>query len=239
MGRNNYFQFKQFKIIQEHAAMKVGTDGVLLGAWANSDNVTQILDVGTGTGLIALMMAQRTNASVTGIEIEKKAAVEATDNILNSPWSQRIKIINESLQNFQPPGDTRYDLIISNPPFFTKSKRSKVERLAIAKHNDLLPFNDLIKYSANLMTENGKIALIIPFLSYDEVIEYSQNANLHVIRKTLVKPYPSKNPHRVLLELGKPNTSKPEMDTININDENRQNFSEKFKTLISPFYLNY
>src|SRR5690554_2010209 len=101
MGQNNYFQFKQFRIIQKDSAMKVGTDGVLLGAWVNTNSVSTILDVGTGTGLIALMMAQRTEASITGIEIEEKAAREAAYNAANSTWSHRINIINISLQDFQ------------------------------------------------------------------------------------------------------------------------------------------
>jgi len=239
MGRNNYFRFKQFKVVQNHAAMKVGTDGVLLGAWVNTENTTSILDVGTGTGLIALMMAQRTNAFITGIDIEEKAAMEATNNTLASPWSHRIRIINISLQNFLQSNDNKYDLIVSNPPFFSNSQKSKIENLAIAKHNDFLPFDDLIYCCSKLLNENGRIALIIPFQSYEDIQMFIQKANLTIIRKTLVKPTPMKKGHRLLIELAKTNYTPIEMDVIHIHDNKKQEFSQEFKTLISPFYLHY
>ncbi len=117
---NNYFQFKQFKIVQQNSAMKVGTDGVLLGAWTNVENVTSVLDIGTGTGLIALMMAQRTESKIVGVEIDKAAAGEAIENVKNSHWGERISIKNSSFQDFLKSEENRFDLIISNPPFFTK-----------------------------------------------------------------------------------------------------------------------
>src|SRR5690554_1164673 len=239
MGRNNYFRFKQFKVVQNHAAMKVGTDGVLLGAWVNTENASSILDVGTGTGLIALMLAQRTNAFITGIDIEEKAAMEAVTNILASPWSQRIRIINISLQNFLQSINNKFDLIVSNPPFFSNSQKSKIENLAIAKHNDFLPFDDLIFCCSKLLNDNGRFALIIPCQSYNEIQMLSQKANLTIIRKTLVKPTPMKKGHRLLIQLAKTEFIPIEMDVIHIHDDTKQDFSQEFKTLISPFYLHY
>ena len=120
---NNYFQFKQFRIEQEKSAMKVGTDGILLGAWVNISKVKSILDIGTGTGLIALMLAQRCDANITGIEIESSAAEEALENANNTPWKNRLTIQNISLQEFSTTSKNKFDLIVSNPPFFEKSLR--------------------------------------------------------------------------------------------------------------------
>ncbi|MDD2381516.1 MAG: methyltransferase, partial [Mariniphaga sp.] len=144
MGRNNYFQFKHFSIIQENAAFKVGTDAVLLGSWVNISTAKTILDIGTGTGIIALMMAQRSTARITGIEIEKNAAEEATGNVKNSPWNQRVNILNTSFQDFVKAHTGVFDLIVSNPPFFTNSQKSKCNLLALARHNDLLPHARLV-----------------------------------------------------------------------------------------------
>ena len=130
MGRNNYFQFKQFTIIQEKAAMKVGTDGVLLGAWTGVSGAKSILDIGAGTAVIALMMAQRTNAKITGIEIEKNAATEAAENAANSPLGQPHKNCADiSFQEFTQNCTERFDLIVSNPPFYVNGRHSKNENL--------------------------------------------------------------------------------------------------------------
>ncbi|NLZ95345.1 MAG: methyltransferase, partial [Bacteroidales bacterium] len=122
---NNFFRFKQFTVFQEHCAMKVGTDGVLLGAWAKVVDCSTVLDVGTGTGLIALMVAQRNRSSVIdAIDIDKGCVMQAEHNVINSPYSHRIDVHRESFQDFAQQIDTKYDLIISNPPYFKNSLKS-------------------------------------------------------------------------------------------------------------------
>jgi|SRR5690554_5462595 len=234
---NNWFQFKQFKIVQEQTAMKVGTDGVLLGAWADTTQSQTILDVGTGTGVIALMMAQRSQARITGIEIEEKAAEEATFNAYNSPWSNRIQIINTSLQDFEANHPKPFDLIISNPPFFTNSKRSASQSLAIAKHNHLLPYTSLISCSARMLSPQGRIALIVPVDETSTIRKLAECHKLFLLRETLVRPNNLKKPHRTLLEFGNVATKPVDKDVLNIHNDDGMDFTETYKQLTRSFYL--
>jgi tRNA1Val (adenine37-N6)-methyltransferase len=233
---NNYFQFKQFKIVQQHSAMKVGTDGVLIGAWTNIKNTTSILDVGTGTGLIALMMAQRTNAQITAIEIVKNAAKEATENVNNSPWKERIAVKNIPFQDFAEQIKSEFDLIISNPPFFINSYKTKSENRTIARHSDLLPFAELVKGAKKLLTKNGRLALILPVESAKIFIEIAKNEGLNLVRLTKVKSKNRKAPNRFLMEFS--------MQELTLSDyiltiylEDSSDYTEEFKKLIRDFYL--
>jgi tRNA1Val (adenine37-N6)-methyltransferase len=239
MGRNNYFQFKKFTIVQEHSAMKVGTDGVLLGAWADVASAKTILDVGTGTGLITLMMAQRSAAKIVGIEIESKAAEEAENNALNSPWSQRITVINISFQDFVKTNPGSFDLIISNPPFFGNSQKSRCEMLAMAKHNHLLPPSDLISCSSRLLAPEGKFATIIPADSILPVKVLAEKEQLYLLRETAVRPNNLKKPHRYLLEFGKDKIQSLETNFLCIHNDNGNDFTDQYKALTCGFYLNF
>ncbi len=238
MGRNNYFRFKKFTVIQERTAMKVGTDGVLLGAWADTTSANTILDIGTGTGVIALMMAQRSNATITGIEIEKNASEEASMNALNSPWSQQIKIVNSSLQLFCKKSNS-FDFIISNPPFFANSQKSKSERLAMAKHNYLLPPADFIKCSVEMLKISGKLAVILPADSTGSFIKLANKNSLFLQRLTEVRPNPFKKTHRYLLEFSNLVCTQIKKDVIVIHNEEGSDFTAQYKTLTQDFYLNF
>lgn len=238
MGRNNYFQFKQFRIIQEKSAMKVGTDGVLLGAWVDILNINTILDVGTGTGLIALMLAQRLDAKITGIEIEKNAAKEATENVLNSLWHERITIQNISFQKFAENTKTKFDLIVSNPPFFINDKRSAKTELSVARHSDKLPLGDLAKYSEKMLSEDGRLGLILPVYSAERFIKIASWFDLYLIRLTKVRPGENKPPNRFLMEFGRRNAWLIENE-ISIQNNGGTDFSANYKKLTGDFYLNF
>ena len=142
MGWNNFFQFKQFRIIQEKAAMKVGIDGVLLGSWARLNEANHLLDVGTGTGLVALMAAQRSEAFIDAVELEIDAAAEANMNFQNSKWASRIRLSVGAFQNFE--ADKKYDHIISNPPFFENSPKSNDLKRTQARHSESLCLKELL-----------------------------------------------------------------------------------------------
>lgn len=237
MGRNNYFQFKQFKIIQEKSAMKVGVDGVLLGAWVQTNSAREILDVGTGTGLIALMLAQRSEAQITAVEIEENAADEASQNVGASRWKERVEVRKTSLQEFVKSASSSFDLIVSNPPFFSQATRAAYAERTIARHNDLLPFSELISCSAGLLAENGKIALVLPIEALEEIQYWARENNLWLCRKTEIFPKTGKKVNRVLLEFGKKETVLNE-DCLTIYNSDGS-FTEEYVALTRDFYLKF
>ena len=151
---NSYFQFKQFTVWHDKCAMKVGADGVTLGAWADVSDVKSVLDIGCGSGLIALMIAQRSEAGITAIDIDGQSIEQTKENTGNSPWSERIKTVHASLQQFAANSDVLFDLIVCNPPYFNNSLKSPSESRTMARHTDTLSYTDLItnagKASSNL-----------------------------------------------------------------------------------------
>ncbi len=218
--------------------MKVGTDGALLGAWANVSGIKNVLDVGAGTGLISLMIAQRTSVKVLGIEIEKNAAKEANENVQKSPWKNRVTIKNISFQEFEKSSKEKFDLIISNPPFFSNSYKNQVTNLAIARHNDLLPFSELIKGSVKLLNKNGRLAVILPIIQAKEFIELAKNKDLCLNRLTKVKPKAKKNTNRFLMEFTKKQMPLKK-DYLIIYNETGIDYTESYKQLTRDFYLKF
>jgi tRNA1Val (adenine37-N6)-methyltransferase len=238
MGRNNYFQFKQFKIIQEKSAMKVGTDGVLLGAWANVENAKNILDIGTGTGLIAIMLAQRCKAQITAVEIEKDAAREAIQNIANSSWKKLIEVENISFQEFVQNTSRKYDLIVSNPPFFVNSWKKKTVAATIARHTDTLSFAELIDGVVKLLKSEGRFSVVLPLDASDEFIRKANSRGLHLNIQTLVKPKSNKAANRCLLTFS--NIEHPlTKDELIIHNNEETDYSSAYKSLTKDFYLKF
>ena len=217
--------------------MKVGIDGVLLGAWADVRDCCTILDIGTGTGLIALMLAQRSKAEITAIEIEKNAAEAATVNVAASPWKERVKVEHISLQEFAASNSQQFDLIVSNPPFFQNSFKAASGGRTLARHNDSLPFSTLCEITSQLLTEQGRCAFIVPVMVTGEIETLARKNGLFLQRKTLVIPNEKKAPNRVLLEMGKIEIAAgTDNITIYNNDGSR---TEAFKKLTCDFYLKY
>ena len=155
---NNYFSFRQFTIHQDQCAMKVGTDGVLLGAWVNVENAQRILDVGTGTGLIALMCAQRSESVIDAVEVDRAASEQAAVNCSASPWKDRITVVHDSFQHFAESTAYRYDLIVSNPPFFKNSLKPKGLARSLARHDDRLSYESLLYYTVKILEPGGTLA---------------------------------------------------------------------------------
>ena len=238
MAGNKWFQFKQFRIIQEKAAMKVGTDAVLLGAWADAANAKNILDVGTGTGIIALMMAQRSVAQITAVEIEKQAAGEAAENAQHSPWSNRISVKNISFQDFTENTNQKYDCIVSNPPFFCNNIKSADKNLALARHNDLLSLTDLADGASKLLSDEGKLSLILPVESASKFIKLANQLKFHNIRQTEVRHTFENKAHRFLLEFSK-SFSGLNKTALNIYNETGRDYTPEYKNLTRDFYLKF
>ncbi|HAF27639.1 MAG TPA: tRNA (adenosine(37)-N6)-methyltransferase TrmM [Bacteroidales bacterium] len=233
---NNYFKFKQFTVHQDKCAMKVGADGVLLGAWASCEHAQTILDIGTGTGLIALMLAQRSNSSIDAIEIDADACKQAADNANKSPWKERINIINQSFQDFSKETNKNYDLIVSNPPYFQNSLVAPNPKRTDARHNSNLELEDIIMGSIKLLNENGKLNLILPYLEGNMFIVKAAEYNLFCVRQTKILPKPGAEPKRLLLEFMK--TKKPLVEQeIIIELNKRHDYSDAYKNLTKDFYL--
>ncbi|RLD58276.1 MAG: tRNA (adenosine(37)-N6)-methyltransferase TrmM [Bacteroidetes bacterium] len=235
---NTWFHFKQFTIQQEHAAMKVGTDGVLLGAWASVPGPqSRVLDVGCGTGLIALMLAQRTEyVMVDALEIDPSSARQALENFQNSPWKERVHCIQSSFQDYSSQCKSRYDLIICNPPFFSDSSKTPSKELNLARHDDSLSLEDLFRGSVSLMKNTAIISLILPFQKEVQAMDLITEHKLYCNRLTRVIPAPGKSTKRVLLECSY-NPDKAIEDDLTIETEMRHVYSEKFKSLVDEFYL--
>ncbi len=233
---NNYFKFKQFTILQEKSAMKVGTDGVLLGAWANIENTKSILDIGTGTGLIALMLAQRCNAIVDAIEIDKAAFSEAYCNTEQCPWSERISIHHNSLQEYALNSKNKYDLIVSNPPFFDNSLKADKECRTTARHTYTLSTKELFTSIITLMKKNGIFSVIIPNDKLQQYKLEAENNNLYCNSIVYIKPTPEKPPKRVLIEFSQEKNKFTE-DSLIVEEFGRHQYSYKYKQLTKEFYL--
>jgi tRNA1Val (adenine37-N6)-methyltransferase len=234
---NDFFHFKQFSIYQDRCAMKVGTDGVLLGAWANAEHTCRILDIGTGTGLIALMLAQRTRAFIDAIEIDGNAADQARENIQNSPWSDRVNIYQCSFQEYSLK-DVSYDLIVTNPPYFTDFAKMKDSQRMIARQNYMLSLDDLISGVCRMMSPAGRFALIYPDEFFTHVVDAARSNGLFPLRITRVKPAPEIAAKRVLAEFSR-EQNKPENKGLIIEEAGRHNYSEVYKKLTHDFYLNF
>lgn len=235
---NTYFQFKEFRITQANAAMKVGTDGVLLGAWANYTKPNSILDIGTGTGLIALMLAQRTSAKIIGIDIDENAMLDANENINNSPWVNKVSLIASSLQEFSESHNQAFDYIVSNPPFFENSFKAEAESRTKARHTDSLSTDDLLLHCRKLLTSAGKCAFILPSEQYESYIQIAKKNHLFPERILWVKPTPTKAIRRVLIEFSFTNVHCNE-ETLIIEEFGRHLYSKKYIELTKNYYLNF
>ena len=235
---NNYFCFKQFAVVQDNTAMKVGTDGVLLGAWCSCAGAQRVLDVGTGTGLIAMMVAQRSEAQVSAVEIDSLACVDAVGNFGNCPWDDRIELFNLPIQEFADDCQDRFDLIVSNPPFFSNSLKAPSAGRALARHDDTLPVADLFNCAVRLLTDNGRISVIIPA---DRLDDYDSEAALHglrPVRRAMVRPNPNTPFHRAMVEYGY-GESYTTSEIISIETEEHGVYSPEYIALTRDFYLKF
>jgi tRNA1Val (adenine37-N6)-methyltransferase len=216
--------------------MKVGTDGVLLGAWAQSVSAENILDIGTGTGLIAIMLAQRTMAMIDAVEIEESSVTQAIENINSCKWRKRIKVHHISFQDFYRNSPRKYQLIVSNPPYFTNSMKAPDKNRTTARHTYSLPFEELMQGVSVLLADNGRFCLILPFEQGNVFIEDAKKHKLFCSKKVNVKPNNDKKPKRLLLEFCNKKQTTIE-STLTIETEKRHIYSEDYKRLTKDFLI--
>ena len=232
------FQFKQFAVNQDQCAMKIGTDGVLLGAWAPIDTrPNSILDIGTGTGIIALMLAQRCDAQqIDALEIDENAYEQAVDNFESSPWSDRLFCFHAGLDEFVEEPEDEYDLIVSNPPFYVEDYRSDNAQRDLARFQEAMPFEDLVEAAALLLSENGVFAVIIPFKEEENFLALAKEYELFPIKITRVKGTHETQIVRSLLAFRRYELAVLTADKLVI-EINRHEYTDDYIALTKDFYL--
>ena len=238
---NDYFSFKQFTIHQDRCAMKVGTDGVLLGVLAPTIDSGRILDIGTGTGLVGIMLSQRCpQAMVTGVELDANAAKQAEENATSTGW--KIKIINKSIQDFSSQCEEKFDLIVSNPPYFINSLKAPEKNRNTARHTDELSYEELIESAEKLLSEEGKFSVIIPYSEEENFIGIANKRNLIAESSVRIIPKVGKEPKRSVITFCKCKNKincNINVTELVIEKEERHCYSDEFKKLTADFYLKH
>jgi len=240
MDVNKPFLFKQFTVAQDKVTMKVGTDGVLLGAWVDIQDKKLALDIGTGTGLIALILAQRMqdNAVINAVDIDPGAIEQAKENFKSSPWGQRLFVHLDSIQEYSSRVDRDFDIIVSNPPFFTGGMLSEFNNKNDVRHAIKLPHGDLLRAVSRLLKPEGCLGLILPYLQGLRFIEISESYGLFPKRITEVRSRSDHPVERLLLELSYDRHQSPVTGNLVIHADGNE-FTEDYKSLTRPFYLNF
>lgn len=229
------FRFKQFAVEQDDVAMKVGTDGVLLGAWANIDNAKHLLDIGTGTGVIALMLAQRNaTAQISAVEIDETAAQRARANFDMSPWAERLQVAQCAVQEFSPA--EKFDLIVSNPPYFVDSLLPPDAKRSTARHTHDLSFEELDSAVCRLLDDDGRFALILPVVEFEKYLTITR---LYLVRRCDVYPKVGADVKRVMAEFAKHEAIDLARETITIEQDRRGDYTVEYRALTKDFYLKF
>jgi tRNA1Val (adenine37-N6)-methyltransferase len=233
----NGFTFKQFFIAHDRCAMKVNTDAIILGAWADVAQAKSILDIGTGSGLIALMLAQRTSETVCidAIELEQQACLQADDNFTRSPWRNKLRTVCQDVTLYAEQTDRRYDLIVTNPPYFDTGCDCHSDARSLARYTSALSHRQLLNCCRRLLTENGRACFVLPFSVATAFLRLAQNLGWHCGHKLAVRDSEIKTPHLLLFELAPYQLIESE-DCLTLRQSDRQ-YSREFRELTKDFYL--
>ncbi len=229
------FRFKQFTIHQDKCAMKVGTDAVLLGAWVNVNGSKKILDIGTGTGIISLMIAQKSSGIIHAVDIDEGAFLQCKENFRISPWWERLLPFHISFQEFAGTTNEKYDLIVSNPPYFHHASKPPEELRSQARHHDQLTFEDLILGTKKILTSNGKLCVILPIKEGMEFMDIAMRHGLFCERMLKVKTKQDRPEKRVMMEFSS-RFGVMDESIIIIHDAIDQ-FSKDYRELTGDYYL--
>jgi len=219
--------------------MKIGTDAVLLGASTSPLHCQNIIDIGTGCGILALMLAQKSKAFIDAVEIDALSAAAALDNFKNSPWSERLNIFNISVQDYVVQTKTKYDLIISNPPFFQNSLLSADAKMNTAKHNVYLSLKSLAEAADVLINDSGQFSAILPYSLAHELETHCNKFHLHLIKKTIIIPQKNKQPNRVILLFEKSSEIKVFSEEILFLRNYSGSYSNQYKELTKDYLLDF
>ena len=239
------FRFKKFCVVNDRSAMKVNTDGVLLGAVMTvTAEDRNLLDIGTGTGTIALMAAQRlseisdcpSEMNVEAIDIDEPSATEAAANFQNSPWVSVLKVHHCSLDEFAPQSERMYDLIFSNPPYFDNALQAPEERRNAARHTSTgLSYREIFEFAAERLTQQGRVALVLPSDTEHDLLRHARMNGLHLFKITRIRTVPRKAPARIIAEFSRIRTDNPEDMILTIQNEGQ--YTDEYLSFTKDFYL--
>lgn len=234
---NIYFQFKQFTVYQDRCAMKVSTDACVLGAWfaAKIRDYTYVLDIGSGTGLLMLMLAQKLKSQVHGIELELDCFKQLKENIAHNNWKDKCKVIIGDVRTYTFP--VKYDFIISNPPFYEKQLPSDDDKVNLARHCSNLNFQELLMAIDKNLTNDGTFGILLPYQRVKEFEQLASEKKFFLSEKLLLKQSPKHDHFRGILHFTRTKVSPVQSYTLCIKD-NSQNYSSEFAELLKDYYLN-
>lgn len=236
------FQFKHFAVRQELCAMRVGTDSMLLGCWTQPQDACRMLDVGTGTGMLALMMAQKSLALIDAIDVDASAINQASFNAKASPWADQIRVHQSSLQDWAESCNTQYDVIISNPPYYQHASKPWQDERATARHSDVqLPFGDLVRCVTRLLAPTGRLSLVLPVPESQVFLQLAAELNLHLRKLLKVRTHAGDvDPVRYLMELGLGEHGSIVEEELCIREQRHDAqlvYSNAYRTLTAEFHL--
>lgn len=230
------FHLRHFSLLHQQSTMKVGTDAIILGAWVNTDGLKKILDVGTGCGILALMLAQRTGAHIHAVEIDQLSANEAETNFKTSQWHDRLKVFHTNFIDFPALAPHKYDLIISNPPFFTSTFKTQKARRNLARHTDTLCFDDLIETAGMLLNTHGRLAVVLPLPESEAFVKLAAKHTLHPLRMLKIIPVRGRDANRINLEFGFDAPDACQHDTFIIREPDLS-FTAAYRHFLKAYYL--
>jgi len=231
------FHFKQFSVSDNKSTMKVGTDAVLLGIEAGKFDAENVLDVGTGCGIVALLIAQQTNAFIDAIDIDQESCIEAAENFSLSPWKNRLNAVNSDFICFSEQSGKCFDLIVSNPPFFSSGEQKKDERIGRARHSNSLDFLALTQGASKMMNKHGTFIVILPKERLSEFNTIALQSGLYPISVKIIHPIEGKKPKRCVAAFGKEHVEKVDHSNLTIRSHDLA-YTHEFKKHVYDFYLD-
>ena len=236
---NDTFEFKKFKIKQDKCAMRVSTDAVLLGAWVSPNGSKSILDIGTGTGVIALMLAQKSNAAITAIDIDKDSTEQARVNVSQSIFCDKVKVVHSSFQELAKACTDKFNLIVTNPPYFIDSLKNTSDTRTTARHTDSLSFEDLINGVKKLLDQKGKFCLILPTKEALLFREMAQLKGLYLSKLLRIRTRMEKDSEKRHLMQFEFKESEFSESTLVIEADSHRNYTNEYKELTRDYYINF
>jgi len=239
LTKEDIFRFKQFEVRQDLCTMKVNSDGVLLGAWADVAEADSILDIGAGSGVVGLMLAQkRPAAKIVGVEIDDCSCQQATINFENSPWKNNLEIIESGIQDFGKNANRKFDHIVSNPPFFSGGTLSDNQPKNVVRHTVKMSHGDLLLAIRRLLSDEGKCSIILPVIEGLRFMEIVERYSFYITRKTVMRPREGKPLERILFEFSKKEHGEVKEQELVMYAGKEKEYTKAYKAITKDYYLN-